>query len=434
MRSTRLSALLAPSLLLLVPACSDDETLTTGPSGSGGDGGAGVTVVTVATSTTSGGPDIGEPSDTYPAPHPASPVVARQSGPVLTAPVFVPVFFASDDAATKTAMTTYLQQIGSTDYWTQVTQEYGVGPGTSLPAIELDEAPGTKLDDADIQAWLAAKLNADDPAFPVPDDNTLFAIYYPAGVTITLGGTDQSCFSFGAYHSSVRLDAAHGDRDVAYAVMPRCGTFGSLNGLDALAGPTSHELIEAATDPHPLVDPAYGQTDLDHWYWSILLGGEVSDLCAQERDAFTFFPGLDYAAQRSWSNASALAGHDPCVPLAPGVAYFNASPELPDRLDLGGGLKVKGIKIAEGESRTIDVSLFSDAPTQPFWVEARDATHELGAGGGLDFEFDADEGQNGQTLHLTISVSSASQYDFELFYLVSHLGNRQHTWIGAVGQ
>ncbi len=432
MRSARSSLFVVPSLLLLA-ACSDDDATATGSSGSGGQGGADVTVVTVATGTT-GGIDIGEPSDTYPAPHPGAPTVANQGGPVLASPVFVPVFFANDDAATKAAMTAYVQQIGTTDYWTQTTSEYGVGPGSALPAVELDEVPASTLDDADIQLWLAAKLNADDPALPTPGDDTLFAIFYPPGVDITLGSTEQSCFSFGAYHSSVRLDAAHGDRDVAYAVMPRCGSFGSLSGLDALAGPTSHELIEAATDPYPQVNPAFGQTDDDHFYWSILLGGETADLCAQERDAWGYFPGLDHSAQRSWSNASALAGHDPCVPILPGKPYFNASPALPDLLDLGGGLKVRGVRIAEDESRTIDVSLFSDAPTEPFWVEARDATNQLGVGGGLDFELDADTGQNGQTLHLTITVRKGNAYDLQLFYLVSHLGNRSKTWIGAVGQ
>jgi hypothetical protein len=89
--------------------------------------------------------------------------------------------------------------------------------------------------------------------------------------------------------------------------------------------------------------------------------------------------------------------------------------------------------IPVGESKTIDVDLFSDGPTEPFTVSAMDASGFMGGAQQLSFEFDVAEGQNGQVLHLTISALEATQYKAEIFYLVSQLGTRQNLWIGIVG-
>lgn len=68
-------------------------------------------------------------------------------------------------------------------------------------------------------------------------------------------------------------------------------------------------MIEAVTDPFPDSQPGYGQVDEGHLYWAFVIGGgELGDLCAQDRDAFTKFPGLDYVFQRSWSKGQCGAG------------------------------------------------------------------------------------------------------------------------------
>ncbi len=396
------------------------------------------THATVAVSSSTG-PDIGVPSDTYPAPHPAQPSVEDLGGPVLTAPVFVPVFFKDDDTTTMADMTKFLGDVGGTAYWTATTSEYGVGPGMGVPAVVVQETPTGTIDDSAIQTWLEGKLNGNDPLFPAPTANTIYAIYYPPGVDITLsdgqGGVEMSCFQFGAYHNSITLDANHGSAQVAYAVMPRCMGFGQLSGMDALSAPTSHELIEAVTDPFPDATPAFAQEDPAHVFWSFAIGGgEVGDMCAQYDSSFEHFPGIDYAAQRTWSNKSAAASHDPCVPVDAGEVYFNAAPVLTDALDLGGGFNTKGVKIPVNQSKTIDVKLFSDGPTDPFEVDAFEPTQETG-GPYLTLDLDASQGQNGQTLHLTITVNSASGFNAELFMLRATNMNtmEHHDWVGLVG-
>jgi hypothetical protein len=436
------------SLTLVVAACSGGVEVA-GTQGTGGDGGntAATTTSTTVTSTTSGivdaGPDVdnGKPSDVYPAPHPPPPEVVTYGGPVLAAPKFVPVFFSNDDAATVASMKDFASKIGATEYWKAATSEYGVGPGTSLAPIDLAETATGTIDDNQIQTWLLGKLNDNDPAWPAPDADTVYVLHYPAGVTITLQdqqGTAESCQSFGGYHNNVTLDAAHGSLDVAYAVLPRCSNFGDLQGLDALTGAESHELVEAATDPYPQVNPAYAQTDEAHLIWTFALGGgETGDMCAQLPGAFTTFPEIAYTVQRSWSNASAKAGHDPCVPTIPGQAYFNSAPVLNDDIILGfGGQKIsmKGVKIPVGGSKTVEVDLFSDAPTGGPWdVEVMDSSGFMGGSKMLDLSLDRTSGQNGEKLHLTINVLKASPYKAEAFYVISKLNGQANIWVGLVG-
>jgi len=98
-------------------------------------------------------------------------------------------------------------------------------------------------------------LQTGDARFPAPDANTLYAFYFPAGVTITTGanvstgdggvdggddggddggtidagfggGVSSSCLDFGGYHDNIQLDAAHNNLNVAYAVIPRCRASG----------------------------------------------------------------------------------------------------------------------------------------------------------------------------------------------------------------
>jgi hypothetical protein len=157
-------------------------------------------------------------------------------------------------------------------------------------------------------------------------------------------------------------------------------------------------------------------------------------MCAVGKNANVLMPEIGYTTQRSWSNQAIKQGHDPCVPAPAGEVYFAGVPVLTDTINLGGGFTFKGVKIPVGQSKTIDVKLISDGPTGgPFQVDAFDASMFQGGGQNLDMSFDVAEGQNGQTLHLTINVLSANQYKAEPFFIVASQGNVRHRWIGIVG-
>jgi hypothetical protein len=394
-------------------------------------------------------PGTGTPTDTYPASHPVAPKVVSMGGPVLAAPRVSPVFFSGDDATVTGPLTTFVDGLGTlaidgTPYWAAATSEYGVGPLTALAAVELTETAPAAIADSALKVWLAGLLDADDPALPTPDDDTLIALFYPASTTVTLdipGSPDEvGCTDIGGYHSSTVLDAAHGKRNVAYAVLPRCPDLApDVPVLDMTTFFASHELIEASTDPYPLVTPAYLLEDTGHLDWALAVGGgEVADMCAAWLSSIVLTPSGDPFVQRSWSNAAAAAGHDPCVPAPAGEVYFNSVPVLPDTIMLPTTppAEVVGVRIPVGMTKTIDVDLFSDGETiGPWSVAAQQLPLAVGtkSPSTLTLCLDASAGSNGQTLHLTLTVSPEATEGFELFELTSTLGDQVTYWYGLVG-
>lgn len=441
---------------LAVPACGSNKAQTTSSAGgsgagggSGGGGGAGGTTSTTSTSTvTDAGIDVdhGMVSTTYPAPHQAAPQVIWGGGPVLTAPKLVPVFFANDDMNTVAALTDFDNKIGATNYFMATTSEYGASAAVTLPAVMLTEDAPSQIDDSAIQTWLAGKLDANDPAWPAPDANTLYLIHYPSttGITqSTQGQVEISCQEFGGYHNSTQLDAPHGGIDVPYAVLPRCPMFypataagtpqTEFTGINAATGPESHEIIEATTDPFPLSgSPAYVQPDENHLYWYVALGGgEVGDMCQAFPHAFNKFLDLpSYLVQRGWSNQAAKAGQDPCVPAIPGEVYFNSATVLNDALKVPELGTIKGVKIPVGSTGTVEIDLFSAADTGGPWdVSVVDLSNPPT----MDLSLDRSSGQNGEKIYLTITVNAKDPQGFAIFQLISSLGQTETLWFGAVG-
>jgi hypothetical protein len=420
------------------------------------------------------GNDAGSQADVVPeaAPYPAFvptdiPQVANtKGGPVLALPKVYPIYFASDDPTFTAKITDFITKVGATNYWNTIGSEYGVGSLVGETPIQLGAAdnPPALYYDSQIADWLTAKLGgADggaDPAFPTPDGNTIFAFFFPSGVTIDEGnappadagaeaGTPnpaaESCTSFGGYHSAIQLNA---NVAVPYAVIPRCSNFDGFTGIDAVTAAASHELLEGATDPFLT---AYSSTDQAHHYWATVVGGggEIGDMCAQTLSSFTHFPELPaYVVQRCWSNKTALTGGDPCVPIPTGDVYFNTFPVMPDVLQVASGrgadggatatTPTKGVHIAVGASATIELDLFSNVPTQDWTVTAYD-TNTLNQLSPqlLDFSFDKTTGKNGDKIHMTIKVLAAGRRNTEAFAIYSTMGSSptspQNIWAGVVG-
>jgi hypothetical protein len=380
------------------------------------------------------------PVDTsYPAKHPPMPTVASGGGRTVTNPVFIPVTFPSDPS--QSDIVAFTNGIGATTFWSTIVTQYGVGAATGGTPVILTEAQepagtGSTIDDmAGIQPWLQTQIAAGGALAGTNGANTIYAIYFPSGTTISLEGA-QSCNSFGGYHNNfVTSDTGE---NVTYAVVPRCGSFptasGVLSGLDAITGPASHEYLEAVTDPDPGTDDAYSGVDNNDFIWELVLGGgEIGDMCAQFPGVFYKPAGFPYTVQRSWSNAAALASHDPCQPSLTGEVYFNAVGELPS-ITLGGGIgTTTAVSIPLHTTKTINVDLYSDGPTSgPWTVNAFDSAEIMGGPTALSFTWDKTTGQNGDTLHLTITTIADPPQKGEAFVIESTLGATTNAWIGLV--
>ena len=393
-------------------------------------------------------------------------VANAMGGPVMAHPKVVPIFYAADDSATVASVTDMVGKLHGSAYWAAFATEYGVSDLTVLAPVTITDTLPSTWDDSQIQAYLTARLNAADPAFPTPDANTIYAFFFPPNVTITTGGgpspgdggapegggsdagdggfgggASVGCTDFGGYHDNITLSNS---MDVAYAVVPRCATFGPLTGLDAITGPASHEFAEAATDPFPSTNPAFSTVDATHSYWSRLLGGgENGDMCAQEDTSFMKFPPqVPYVVQRIWSNKAALAGTDPCVPVPTGEAYFNTLPVMPDILTVssrGATINPKGVEIPLGASKTIELDLFSSAPTSGPWTvriidQSSTGTADLSATFQECPGQATCQGKNGDKLHVSIKVLTVGRRNYEAFLIESKLASGTYAlWAGIVG-
>jgi hypothetical protein len=305
--------------------------------------------------------------------------------------------------------------VGST-YWSATTSEYGVGAISVTASVVTTDTPPTT--DAALQSWIEAHKTGTG-GWPANTSQTIYAVFLPHGVTFTTDfGT--SCVDYGAFHEET-------SSGVIYALMPRCSSM-VWNELDDLTRATSHELIEASTDPYPYSHPAYNLVDMDHSVWEYTPGGELGDMCAYVNAAYQRLVG-NFLVQRTWSNTAAAAGHDPCVPqMGP---YINGSLALP----LDASLGTEGISVPLGTSRAVEVDLFSDAPVTDPWTEtAIDVDSVLyHMPTELTFSWDQGSGNNGDKLHLTITRVANGQNGGSVVRVSSVVANQSvGQWWGYI--
>jgi hypothetical protein len=384
--------------------------------------------------------DTGAPSG-YPAEHPPMPQVQTLGGPVMTSPKIVVITFQGDPLAP--SIDSFVDAVAaSKSYWSGTTREYGVGPIASVFHVSLAETPGSNLADSDVRAWLSAELTGPDAGtleggapWPQPDGETLYQVYYPDGVTVSEGG-GTSCNQFYGYHDDFLLTAS---TYVTYSVVARCPPFPMTSAIDSITAIASHELVEAATDPLVTDKPAYVQPDHDHLAWALPAGGELGDMCAGYGNVFYTPPDVPYLVQRTWSNKSAAASHDPCQPDG-ADPYFNSAAPMTESVSVNlpdfGMLTTQGIHIPVGSTATIDLALYSDAKSGPWTVQGFDLDSLLGMGPAeLEVTFGGKSkatGTNGDTLAMSVKVLSKGAGGAEILWIQSTIGETETVWIGLV--
>lgn len=340
------------------------------------------------------------------------PQVLSRGGPIVAKPKVVPIVFKNDPFAAD--ITSFTKKIAGSPYWAGTATEYAVGAITAGDTIVLDEAPPTNITSTEIETWLVGKLTGASPAFGAPDPNTLYAIYYPSGTTITFEDAEesfgQSCEGYGGYHYEV--DA--GGTAVGFSVVPRCGDLAELTVA------ASHEYFEWATDPFPVTKPAYNRLDDDHWAWQAVMIGELSDLCTfLDRDYITP-PEIGNVVQRHWSNELSATGGFPCAPLKK-VPYWQAIADTPDDAivpDYGGGfnktIRTKAIRVKPGGSRTIDVQMYSDEAagvSVPVRVMSFNEFYGGTNESGFSYSLSSTRAKTGETIQMTIDAPTDLAYD-----------------------
>src|SRR5947209_440922 len=172
---------------------------------------------------TGAAPPQWKPDDAGAALHP--PYIMSSGGPVISNPAFVAITFDGDDM--RDPIEDFIDSIGCTDYWRSIVRDYGVNDGFMISAAHLKDVPPQAIDDAQIGPFIRSKIAKNELPPAVPNQ-TLYVIFYPDTTDITLQG-EHSCQGFGGYHNEVQLSQT---QSIPYAVIPRCGSFGQLGGLD----------------------------------------------------------------------------------------------------------------------------------------------------------------------------------------------------------
>lgn len=371
-----------------------------GPSGTSDDSGAPVEAAIDASA------EAASDAGVYPAFTPEMPKVVNAGGAILASPKIVTVTW--NDDPNQALLDSFGDAIAQSAYWKATTNEYGVGPATSEHVHIGATAPKTMTDDA-LVSMIADDVGAAPASgWPANDANTVYVVYVPEAMELTSSGAND-CNNEDGYHDETQTSSiAH----IVYAVVNE-GCHDTQDVVSFTTETASHEMVESATDPHAETDLAWAGFDQDHYAWERWNDkqDELADACEYFAEANDDEPMPLGWLQRSWSNAGAAAGHDPCVP-APDGAYYNATPLGLDAISVAkksGSIATKGYSIAVGAKRTIQIGLYSDAPHDPWTVNVVEGDGlTTPTTPHLTVAQSVTSGRNGDVLDVDLTAGSAS--------------------------
>jgi hypothetical protein len=348
-----------------------------------------------------------EPVAPFPAPHPGMPQMPNNGGPVLHDAEIVTVTFPGDDLESQEQA--FDDEIGSLSWWSTVHTEYGINPAKGAGHVTSADPLPDAMSADELEAWLGAKIT--DGTLPTPNDQTIYALYVPATTIISFSpqeGGGQSCNAFLGYHSAIWTTVNNQSLQVQYAVINRCGDFNSVTET------ASHEFTEAATDPHPLTNPAYVFLNDNAW---TIAGGEDGDLCSMVSSVTE----NGYSLTRVWSNKNAKAGDQPCIPApqnAQNLPYFNA------------GIVKDTTTAHAGDKLQLEVDCYSFGPLpNEFALKPQANSKSI-----LKFTMSQPKCKNGDKVTMTIDVSPNAKKGTSYHYSLSTEldANTGHIWRGMV--
>jgi hypothetical protein len=242
---------------------------------------------------------------------PAWPSVSNNGADSPSVLSVVTITTAGDPAADDLA--SFGSDLVASSWWSLLAQTYALDPAPTAihwigPAIPPSKA-GEGFTQDDVESYIRGVIQDPSAAVPAPPAaaDPIYMLYLPAGVTlVTNTGENTDCRFIGGYHFFGSLES----RDFAYGVAQRCERGVTLgpgpSPMQRLTLTGSHEIAEAATDPH--LD-GYRVAPDPVGPWVSPVNGEVGDLCAS-----AWHVEGQWMYQRFWSNASAAGGGDPCVP------------------------------------------------------------------------------------------------------------------------
>ena len=330
------ASIFAPALALALVGCSEAPAISSATD-------AGVDLAMAP-------PDLFMP-DLAPRPHPMLPQLEAHSGVVFSSVKLVTVTFM--DTVYQSEAEDFGDFVVGSQWLETVGGEYGVHAGRHLKKVQLPMKSPTSITDGGLVQFLKSKIMDMTLPAPAADDQILYMVYFPPGITIT-HGVSTLCNQFAGYHNY----STYNGNKFTYAAIGDCN-----QGPEQVTITASHELIETATDPYL---NSYSLDVAGDDPWQIENGQEDGDMCEYEPDSVH---EKGFALQKNWSNKAAAAGGDPCIPEAP-ATYYNVMilPEGVPEVAAGGSITftitgwTKGnlqpwkLSIANGDNADFDVT------------------------------------------------------------------------------
>ena len=380
-------------------------------------------------------PGLPETNSTYPAVTPdIAQITLNTGGTLKTSPQLITVVWKTDP--NRPTIEAFSEALGASSYWKAATAEYGIGEITNQN-VEIATTPPSSLSEDGMDDFVINNIKSG--VFPAYTAQTVYMIYLPESVSFTAtddnGKTIDACTQVEGYHTESGYGSESGPY-YPYGVIPELCAVGddSVPSLiDSVTATAAHEIVESITDPLPDESPGYVYFDLPHYSYEVYNDeqDELADACENYGSSY-YLEGTDlpFYVQRSWSNASAAAGHNPCVPLVRGQPYFNVSITNPDTVmvtaDDGTRHSAEGYRITPGSTRTIPFTFVSDQATDGGWfldgIEGNVIDPVITSR--LTITVDTPQGVNGQAGSVTVTVNSVGDTTAQLITLKSHRGDQ----------
>lgn len=228
---------------------------------------------------------------------PAGAHLTNFGGPLLKNISVHPVFWNSNTQF-QSNLNTFYNAVTASPLWSMLTQ-YGIGNGSGVAGI-TDTKTTTTVTDSAIHTELNNLFAAG--RLPLPSSNNYYPVHFPSGVSITSPDGSKSCVVFCAYHGTYVRNGVN----VNYGVIPDqgggcaggCGANSQrVNNLDSVS---SHELIEATTDPAVGLATTFAAP----LAWYDRNNGEIGDICNGQQGTTVGGDGVTYVIQLEFSNAA----------------------------------------------------------------------------------------------------------------------------------
>jgi hypothetical protein len=246
-----------------------------------------------------------------------------RGGPLIqNVKIYVVYWGSGVDSTVSSGLAGYYSAVTNSAYFDWLS-EYNaggmrIGRGSYAGSFTIHPTTGSSITNNDIAAALDQNISSN--ALPANDGNSLYMVYFPPGISISLD-TSQSCVQFCAYHNTYQRGNGS---NLYYGVIPDlggscAGGCGAGSKFQSTTSVSSHEMIEAVTDP------AVGINVLS-WYDDNQ--GEIGDICNGQEGTV-----VGYTVQKEWSNRNNnCIVTDPSVPPPPQDA---GAPPPPPPQDAG---------------------------------------------------------------------------------------------------